>query len=620
MAKSTPGGYAGKCLRVDLTTGHLADEVFDADLLRRWIGGSGLGARILQDEVAPGTGWDDPANRLILASGPLGGTKVMGSGTFSAVTKGPLTNGAVTTQANGFLGAFLKFCGYDGLIFQGAADRLVYLYVHEGGAELRDASHLAGKDTWETQEVLSAELSSGPTRLSVFSIGPAGEHLVKFAGIAGDRGHVAGHNGSGAVMGSKRLKAIAVARGSGRCAPAHPRHLADLAEQLVERLKAHPASRHTYRWGTSMGFTGAEAGGWLPVRNYTTNVFPEHGDFMGDVVRSTFEIKPHPCWACQMHHCHIMKVTQGPATGYVGEEPEYEQWAAWGPVIGNTDPGLAVQLSNEVDRLGFENNETGWLIGWVMECYERGFLTRAQLDGLDLRWGNAGAALALLRKVARREGIGDLLAEGVMRAAQRIGGEAAQCAVYTQKGNSPRGHDHRARWTEFLDTCTSSTGTIETGPIFFPEEFGLPAQSDPFDWEAVAAGVAKAKGRLIFEDCLGACRFCTRTDVSFLAELLNAATGWDFSKDEALAVGQRTANLLRVFNIRHGITGEVDRPSLRYGSVPVDGAAKGRDIGAVFDKMRTRYYALLGWDTATGKPLPETLRALGLAPEAASIW
>lgn len=620
MATPVPGGYAGRWLRVDLTVGRLADEVLDADALRKWVGGSGLGARILYDEVEPGTSWDDPANRLIIASGPLGGTRVMGSGTFSAVTKGPLTNGAVTTQANGFLGAFLKFCGYDGVILQGAANRLVYLYIHDGGAELRDATHLAGKDTWETKEILSTELRKGPTQLSVFGIGPAGEHLVKFAGIAGDQGHVAGHNGSGAVMGSKRLKAIAVARGSRRFDTASPQRLAELAEQLVERIKTDPASRNTYLWGTSMGFTGAEAGGWLPVRNYTTNVFPEHGAFMGDVVRNTFEIKPHPCWACQMHHCHIMKVTRGPATGYVGEEPEYEQWAAWGPVIGNTDPGLAVQLANEVDRLGFETNETGWLVGWVMECYEKGLLTREQLDGLEMRWGNVEAALALLRKIARREGVGDLLAEGVMRASQRIGGEAARCAVYTQKGNSPRGHDHRARWTELLDTCTSSTGTIETGPVFFPQEFGLPAQSDPFDWEAVAASVARGKGRMIFEDCLGTCRFCTRTEVSFLADLLSAATGWDFSKDEVIAVGRRTANLLRVFNVRHGITAEVDRPSARYGSIPVDGAAKGRDVGTVFDRMRARYYELLGWDPSTGKPLPETLRALGLEPEAAAIW
>ena len=620
MATSTPGGYAGKCLRVDLTNRRLTDEVFDADVLRKWVGGSGLGARILYDEVAPGTSWDDPANRLIVASGPLGGTRVMGSGTFSAITKGPLTNGAVTTQANGFLGAFIKFCGYDGLIFQGAADRLVYLYVHDGGAELRDASHLAGKDTWETQEILSAELGRGPAQLSVFSIGPAGEHLAKIASIAGDRGHVAGHNGAGAVMGSKRLKAIAVARGSGRFATAQPQRLTELADQLIERIKTDPASRNTYQWGTSQGFAGAHAGGWLPVRNYTTNVFPQWGDFMGEVVRNTFEIKGHPCWACQMHHCHIMKVTRGPATGYVGEEPEYEQWAAWGPVVGNTDPGLAVQLANEVDRLGFETNETGWLIGWVMECYEKGYLTREQLDGLDMRWGNAEATLALLRKIAHREGIGDLLAEGVMRASQKIGGEAVSCAVYTRKGNSPRGHDHRARWTELLDTSTSSTGTIETGPTFFPEEFGLPAQSDPFNWEDVAATVAKSKGRMIFEDCLGTCRFCTRTEVSFLAELLNAATGWDFSKDDAIAVGRRTANLLRVFNIRNGITAEVDAPSARYGSVPVDGPARGRDVGAVFGKMRARYYELLGWDSATGKPLPETLRALGLADEAAAIW
>jgi aldehyde:ferredoxin oxidoreductase len=564
--------------------------------------------------------WDAPENRLIMASGPLGGTRMMGSGTFSAVSKGPLTNGAFTVQANGFFGAYLRFCGYDGIILQGAAERLSYLYIHDGVAELRDATSLAGKDTWETEDSIETELGLSERALSVFSIGPAGENLVRFACIVGDRGHVAAHNGPGAVMGAKRLKAIAVARCKNRPPVANPERLSELTKELIQRIKTQPFTKPLYEWGTSMSFAAGQAGGWLPVKNYTTNVFPEYERFLGNVYRPKFERRRHPCWACQTDHCSIMKVTEGPAAGYVGEEPDYEQWAACGPVIGNTDVGLALRLANEIDRLGMDVNETGWLVGWVMECYERGLLTREQLDGLDMRWGNVEATEALLEKVAHREGIGDLLAEGVMRASQHIGGEAANCAIYTRKGNSPRGHDHRSKWTELLETVTSSTGTLESGTLVFPEDYGLPSQLDPFDPEDVAASVAKSKGRMVFEDSLGVCYICSRVALGFLAEILNAATGWDFSGEDARRVGLRTVNLLRVFNIRHGIGRELDAPSVRYASVPVDGPTKGRDIGAIWDRMLARYYELLGWDVKTGKPLPETLRGLGLGAEAADIW
>ncbi|MDO8672721.1 MAG: aldehyde ferredoxin oxidoreductase N-terminal domain-containing protein, partial [Dehalococcoidia bacterium] len=202
-------GYEGRILRVDLSTGKLWDESVDAATMRKFIGGTGLGAKILYEEVPPGVEWSDPENRLIVGSGPFGGTKVMGSGTISIVTKGPMTNGATSTQANGFLGAYMRFNGYDAIVFQGASDHLVYLYLDEGKAEIRDASHLADKDTWETQDAIAAELGKRDSQLSVFSIGPAGENMVKFAAVAGDKGHVAGHNGPGAVMGAKKLKAIA---------------------------------------------------------------------------------------------------------------------------------------------------------------------------------------------------------------------------------------------------------------------------------------------------------------------------------------------------------------------------------------------------------------------------
>jgi aldehyde:ferredoxin oxidoreductase len=300
----------------------------------------------------------------------------------------------------------------------------------------------------------------------------------------------------------------------------------------------------------------------------------------------------------------------------VGEEPEYEQFAAFGPIIGNTDVTAAIVLSNECDRLGFENNEMGWLIGLVMECYEKGILTQDQLDGLDMRWGNVEAVRTLMHKIAHREGVGDLLAEGVMRAAQQIGGEAVNMAVHTAKGNTPRGHDHRGRWTEMFDTATSNTGTMETGPMVNTpldalQAMGAEGLPDMFSGEEVSTFNAKTKGAMVYEDSLGVCRFNTRTDLPYLAQAVNAVTGWDMDVEESMRVGQRTVNLLRAFNIRHGISPEADAPSIRYGSTPIDGSAAGVSIQPVWDEMLANYYQLLGWDEK-GVPRRETLEALGI--------
>ncbi len=213
-----------------------------------------------------------------------------------------------------------------------------------------------------------------------------------------------------------------------------------------------------------MLFPGQLAGGSLPIKNMNTNLFPNYEPFLGENYRksSAFEFKPSPCWACPSHHLHIMKVTEGPYAGYVGEEPEYECWAAWGPLIMNYDVPGAFMLSNEVDKLGFDVNEAGWLMSFVIDIYERGIISKVDTGGLEMTWGNVEAVRAMLHKVARREGFGNILAEGIKRSAELIGGEALKYAVYIQKGHAPRGHDHRARWTEILDYATSNQGTIET--------------------------------------------------------------------------------------------------------------------------------------------------------------
>ncbi|MFC2041122.1 aldehyde ferredoxin oxidoreductase family protein [Chloroflexota bacterium] len=623
-------GYAGKLLRVDLTNEQITDEKLDEETVRKYVGGTGIGAKYLYEEVPAGVDWSDEGNRMIMATGPLGGTTIGGSGTFSVVTKGALTGGAVATQSNGFLGAFLRFAGYDGIILQGKAKRWVYLYVHEGKAELKDASHLVGKDTWETGDLIRGELGKDEQRMSVASIGPAGENLVKFASIFVGKGHTAAHNGVGAVMGSKKLKAVAVARSNARPALSDKKGLSDVANQLHDNIVSNPRSAAgIYSWGTlnSVHDRTISGDGILPVRNYTTSVFDigteEIEKFGGPYIRSHFEPKPNPCWACRMHHCHMITITEGPHKGYVGEEPEYECFAAFGPVIGSTDVTAAIFLSNEVDRLGMDCNETGWVLGLAMECYEKGLITPADTGQLELTWGNYEAVNKLIHRIARREGFGDVLAEGAMRAAQRIGGEAPSFAIHTMKGNTPRGHDHRSRWPMLFDTCLSQMSSDEGHGMLRPADLGLsikPNMNTNNSPEDALAWNAQCKGATQFEDCLGVCRFTTRTDLKLLAQAVSAATGWDFPAEEALGVGRRIVNLLRAFNIRHGHTAEMDAPSPRYGSAPVNGPSEGKTIMDYWDELRSGYYELMGWDSKTGKPLPDTLKHLDLEHAIPELW
>lgn len=601
------GGYAGKILRVDLTNERVSEERLDGDILRQYLGGTALGAKYLYDEVPPGVEWSDPENRIMFFSGPLCGTRIGGSGIFSVISKGPATNLAGISQANGYFGAYLKFSGFDGIIVQGRAKAWRYLHLHDGKAEIRDAQHLVGKDTWDTEDTVKAGLNG---KSSVYSIGPAGENLVRFACIVGDHGHVAAHNGLGAVMGSKKLKAVVAERGEGKIAVADPEGVSALSESLAKITeKAMPTLSSG---GTAEGYPILHRAGQLPVRNYTTNVFPDVEKFGPGYLRTEFKNKPTTCWGCRFAHCRVTEVTKGPYKGYVGEEPEYEGLAAMSSVIGQTDPGATVMLADTIDRLGLDVNESGYMIGWIMECNEKGLLKKADLDGLEMEWGNAEATLAMLKKIAHRQGCGDLFAEGVKRAAEKIGPDATQCAVYTMKGATPRGHDHRGRWAELLDTCVSNTGTIEAGPgVAVIKELGHTPPTDPFDPMQVSTMNALINGRRIVEDSMIVCILANQ-DFKLEVDALNAVTGFDYRLQEALDVGRRAVNLLRLFNFRHGMTKAIEAPSTRYASVPVDGPHAGKDIMPHWEAMRSNYYKCMGWDPATGKPLPETLEALGL--------
>lgn len=618
-------GYNGKILRVDLSNGQTSAEILDPRTARKYFGGTGLGIKILYDEVPSGVEWSDPENRVIIASGPLGGTRVMGSATVTLVTKGAITGGPSATQANGYLGAFLRFCGFDAVIIQGRAEKLSYLYIHDGQAEIRDAAFVAGQSTWDTEDIIKKELGMSQNAMSVFAIGPAGENLVRFAGFIGDRGHSASHNGSGAVLGSKNLKAIAVARGTGRIAVKDEAKLSELTRQNFEGLKNSPQGALQVKYGTLGLMRGMAAMGGAPFKNYAVNTSPMTPEqletFTPEYLRENWKlVQRHSCWACQMHHCDLITIDEGPLAGKVGEEPEYECFSGMGTQIGNYNGMTATALANEVDRLGLDVNETGWVMGMAIECYERGLISKKDTDGLELTWGNVEAIRAMLYKIARREGFGDVLADGVMRAARRIGGEAPTFAIHGSRGGVPVGLDHRRNWSMQLDVTTSDIGNNELHLAPNAASLGLPNISSPFAHQEIAAQLAKIRGVTPAIDCLGICRMVNRDNFGIMTQEIKAATGWDVTWDEIVEVGMRAVNLLRAFSVRQGYNTDEEIPSERYASAPVDGPFQGKSFMAVRDEMLDIYYQGMGWDRRTGKPLPETLKNLGLERIIPEIW
>jgi aldehyde:ferredoxin oxidoreductase len=605
----------GKMLRVDLTKELITEEKVDEAILRNFVGTSGLGVKIMYDEVPPDIEWNDPRNRIIWTTGPLTGTRAPGSGLYGVATKSPLSNRFGVSHCNGFFGARMKFAGFDGVIFQGAAKRWVYLYLHDGVAELRDAAHLLGKDTWETEEMLKKEI--GAPQVSVSCIGPAGENLVKYAGICSDRGHIASSNGVGAVAGSKKLKAIVV---HGKAAvPIHDK------PRFTAAVKDWHEQNQTTLWGTmipSMGtnaqFSAGHDMGFLAIKNLTAHAFLEHAKFNGDQLRAYYEgSKPHPCYACRFTHCHEIELKSGPHKGERVEEAEYEGAEAFSSVMGNSDLDAAEWLNNVNDRLGMDAKEQAFTIGLAIECYEKGVLTKKDTDGLELNWGNVQAVETLLHKIAWRSGFGDVLADGVMRAAQKIGGDAPKFAVYNKKGHAPHVQDHRGMWAMLFGMAISDLGAGTAGDMGdmgdLADALGA-AVMDPslaFSAEAVPKISSQMGRRGGFVDCLGVCMFVSGVQLKTLAETLSAVTGWDYTWLDCLHVGDRTANMMRLFNIRCGQTREHDWMSPREYEAPTEGPAKGISAAPVWDKMLDIYYESMGWDKE-GKPLPETLKNLGL--------
>lgn len=601
-----------KVLRIDLNKRQTLCEDIPEQRLRAFLGGVGFGTEVLFREGIDAEPFE-PENPLIFASGPLNGTRAPGSGSYCVVTRSPLTGGLTSAQANGFFGRCLKSCGYDALVITGQASDLVYIRLTDDTVEFKDATHLRGKDTWETENQLREVYGRSDHRVSIACIGPAGEKLVRFAIISNDLGHVAASGGVGAVMGAKNVKALVVG-GAAKVKIFDAGLFEASIRKWRESAITSSAGQGYHTAGTAGDFVSRVALGSLPIRNLTSDSFPEHAKFSGAKLRNEYQTNRRACYGCNIAHLHTFAIKGGPYNGFVGEEAEYEDLAAWGSNLGISNPEATIWLNNLADRMGIDAKEGTFTVGLAIECFNRGILTEKETEGLHLSWDNPNLIAQLLRKIAYREGLGELLAEGVVRTARAIGKEAQDLAVYLTKGCAPHVHDIRNVWEVLFSQVISNTPSFESIHLYgTPEpEFGINVAPDDFNGPDIARAVAIMTTKRQITDSLVVCNFLCRGSFATVIEAVSAATGWNLSFEEMATIGRRITTLSRLYNYKEGFSIVNDDISLRMATPPQGGIGKGLSIKPALAEMRRIYYREMGWDPETGTPLPETVQALGL--------
>jgi aldehyde:ferredoxin oxidoreductase len=632
--------YGGHILRVDLTSGRIERQPTEEDLARAYLGGRGLNVKRLWDELpahlakrahlarpaadnlsADGLSAD---NLLLFGAGPLVGTTFPGGARFNVTGLSPQTGILGDGNAGGFFGPEMKFAGYDQLVLGGRAERPVYLWVHDDVVELRDARGLWGKDVWETTAALRQEL--GDNDVQVATIGQGAENGVRFAGVFASLNRPAARTGLGAVMAAKHLKAIAV-RGTGSFPVADMARFQEIIARLDEVIYNHPEYEVRCRMGTTKLVLALNAIGALPTRHFQQGTFEAAEAVSGEAVEARFKVKGKACFACTIPCSRFLEVDDPRYPGLRMEGPEYEPLAGFTARVGNDDLALGLKCVDLANRYGLDAISLSEVISWAMECAQRGLLSslppRWAADGLDLSWGNGETIVALIHKVAHREGFGDMLADGVVRAAQRLGRGSEAFALHG-KGLELFQADVRTIQAYGLGNAVSSRGAdhLRSEPWFEfsndPEEgirrYGHPETAFRLEYKGKGLVVKHFEEMAAISDALGVCKNTYNNmevlDWEGTAELLQAATGWPLTGEEVRRIGERIVNLERLFNARHGLTRADDTLPVRFLEEPL--AEGNPSAGAVLhlQPMLDEYYRARGWDVETGLPTEEKLREL----------
>jgi len=617
-------GYAGRILHVDLTQGKLEEEHPKESFYRKYMGGSALGLYYALREIPPGADALSSENILVLAVGAGTGAPISGFSRMTATAKSPLTEAIGDSQCGGFFPAELKFSGFDAIVIKGRSERPVYLWLHDGKAELRPAEHIWGKVTGEVESIILDEL--GDHKAKIIQAGPSGELGVRFANLISMCNRANGRTGMGAVMGSKNLKAIAV-RGTARPSLADKSTLLKLAKWGVDNIDASDVCGLGL-FGTAEILVPQNEEGGLPTRNWSSGAFEGAERISGPTISETILKERATCYACAIRCKRVVEIGEGPyKVDPIYGGPEYETLAAFGSYCG-IDDLAAISYANQICNMyGMDTISCGATIAWAMESYEHGILTREDTDGLELNFGNADAMVELVERIALRKGIGDLLAEGSARAAAHIGGGAEDLVVACKKQEYPA-HMPQVKRSLALIYSVNPFGadhqSHEHDPSYaaYPErmaEIGLtsPEKADDLNKEIVRYAWI---GELVYSmmDTLPVCQFVFGPawqlySISQLRDTINSITGWNVSIEELLKVGERRLNMMRAFNALEGFDRKDDalpkklRRPLRGG--PSDGALVTEEE---VERAKDWYYEMAGWDAATGTPTQEKLRELGL--------
>jgi len=621
-------GYNGKILRVDLTTNKLSVEEPGEVFYRTYLGGGGLASYYLLRELRPGIDPLGPENVLIFASSVISGVPIAGMTRYTVAAKSPLTGGYGEAEAGGFFGPELKFSGFDALIITGKAAKPSYLYIHDGQVELRSAEKLWGLETGPAQEIIREDLKDPRARVAL--IGPAGERLVRYACVVNELKHVNGRTGMGAVMGAKNLKAIAV-RGTNKLEVKNLEKFHELSKSLAEIIGQHGPNKVLRKLGTPNLVMALNTQGLLPTKNFHTGVFEGAEKISGEKMAETILKTEEGCYACAVRCKRAVEIPSGPyATSCEYGGPEYETLSALGSLL-CIDDLAAISKGNELcNRYGLDTISTGAVVGFVMECFENGILTRADTDGVEFKFGNAEAMLRGIDWIAfRKPGLGDLLADGVKAAAAKIGNGAEKYALHI-KGQELPMHDPRGKTGQGLSFAVSPTGAdhIEAphdtpfamaGPML--ERVAPLGLLEPIP--TLEFGPRKVRNYVYLQfvwslyNSLGVCNFVAgpvwALPLNRLAEVVNSVTGWETSLWELLKVGERTVTMARVFNLREGFGREDDMLPDRLFEPLESGPLKGKAINRKeFEEALTLYYEAMGWDPKEGVPTRGKLAELNL--------
>jgi len=622
-------GYAGKILRINLSNNEIYTEP-TYPYIKDWLGSPGIAIKILYDELKDWVTPYDPANKIIFGVGILIGTTAPGANKTNVSTLGPVTGGWASSCSDSYVGGEIKRSGYDMVVISGKAHTPVYIYIKDDIVEIRDACHLWGKTTWETLDIIRDELNDRSAH--ILSIGPAGENLVRGANIIQDKGRAMGRCGVGAVMGSKNLKLI-VAKGSHSIKVAQPEKFMKEVSKIRKDIKSLPGTPAFHDRGTLSIFDGKQAVSGISWKNFQILGVPE--DKVDKVHPSNimkYEIAKQSYPGCPFGGCSgIFHITEGPYAGLVTERNQWEVLGTLQCRLAVEDPTFMLKVNSYCNQLGYDVDMAGGTIGWAMECFQRGIIDEKDTDGLKLNWGDAGVALELVRKTAYREGFGNILAEGNIRAADIIGRDSSYYALNIKKQDLYEPCRGAMGWA--LGTITSTRGGghttgapwCETVPNFDLQKakqvFGVENAGNPLGYEDKPQMVKYTEVLHRVNNCLGICHFATvaqsifQMDLPDIAKLYSYATGIETTVEDFIVLAMRQLNLEKAFNLRFtDFDRKDDMPTPRDLNEPMP---SGKNIGwkieeDKWNKMLDEYYDIHGWDRETSYPKKETLISLGL--------